>query len=685
MASTDTGISIGGLVSGLDTNSIIDGLVAIEQSRVTKLETTQESFNVSISAWGSLVTNLNTLQAKGRELSDPDNFDKFSITSSNEDILTIEGKDGGNPGSFAISVFQTAKSEKIMSKTYASQLTALAISGEFKVKPTQAYLEDNPTAEDIAITVDADDSLKDIMNKINGAANIGVSASIVKLSSTEYAMILTSKDTGAAGATYTESSGTVLQDLGILNASGQKGNVATKLQSAANTSGGADITATTLFSAIDGANIGTNDTITIRGVDRNGNELAARNFVVSDPATQTVDDLLNEIESAFNGMVTATVENGRIMVTDKTDGKSALQVEITANNESAGSALNLSGLLSVNTAGKNGVLQVGQDAFYSVDNLFLTSASNEADDAIQGVTIKMKKADVSETVIASIERDKTGVQANVQAFVDSLNLTLKYITESTKVKVTVNKSESSSSSSDKVSQGPLAGDSTVSRLKSELINLVNRQHEELVGVPYTSLSSIGIGSDPYTGEFKIDEDKFQAALDRNYENVKQLFVKTGTSENANFTFGLSTEDTSSGRYKLDVDAKTISQLDRYDAVVNTWNASVSGNVFSVTEEGAAKGLSVTVPDTGSAIFTFSKGLGLDFADYIKKATDTYDGFITLKTQGLENRVKEYDTRIEEQQRRVDDYEAKLKAQFSALEQTMARLKSQNSQMMAALG
>ncbi|MFH0920267.1 MAG: flagellar filament capping protein FliD [Fibrobacterota bacterium] len=681
------GMSVGGLASGLDTSSIINQLVALERLTVTRLEKKQESFNLTLSSWGTLKSDLTTLKTKGETLSEADLFDKFQVASSNEDILTVEGRDNGNPGTFAIQVFQTAKSEKIMSKTYASQLAALGISGEFKVNVTAEYKKTNSAATDVAITIGATDSLKDVANKINGAANIGISASIIKFSATEYSMVLTSKDTGSQGASYTESVNTVLQDLGVLNALGNKGNAAQVMQTAVtNTSGGPAITAATLISAIDGSAVTQNDTITIQGTDRNGNTLRARQFILGDAATQTVGDLLKEIESAFNGMVTASVDAaGRILVTDKNEGKSALSINITANNEGGGS-LDFGGTMNVNTAGKNGILQTGLDAFFNVDGLYLKSATNTADDAIEGVTVKMKKADLTESVTATIDRDYDAMVKNVQEFVDSFNPVTKYIDEQSKVKVTQAKSDdpSTQKKTDKIESGPLAGDSTVGRLKSELRNILTRQHEELKGARYTSVASVGVTIDQYTGEYKVDADKFKKAMLSDYENVKKLFVMTGETEDANFQYGASTVDTKSGRYRVDSDANTISRLDRDDNVVATYAAVREANILRVKEDGAAKGLAVTVPATGNTVLTFSKGLGLELGDYIKKITDTYDGYISQRTKTIETQIKDYDTKIADEEDRVTRYENKLKVEYSAMEQTMSRLQSQSAQMQSAL-
>ncbi|OGJ94701.1 MAG: hypothetical protein A2350_08575 [Candidatus Raymondbacteria bacterium RifOxyB12_full_50_8] len=681
------GLSIGGLASGLDTNAIIDGLVNIERSRITRVETQKDNYNLTLSSWGDLSSKLSELSRKADTVNNAESFDKYSLTSSNEDIVTLEGLEGGSPGTFSIGVYQLAQSEKIMSNTYAKQNIALGLSGQFTVNRTKDAVAEDPAGTDVTITIEAGDTLRDLRDKINSAADIGISASIVKLSETEYSLIITSKDTGSGGTAYTETTGTVLRDLGILNTAGEKGNVSHKAESAANASGG-DITAATLFSDIDAASASVNDTITIRGMDHNGNEIATRNFVIDDPASLTVNDLLKEIEKTFNGTVTATVENGKIMVTDKTTGKSALQVEITANNEGGGS-LNFGGLMAVNTAGKNGILQVGQDAFFSVDGLYLQSYANKAEDTIEGVAVNLKKVDLAEKVTVTLDRDLDAVTANVQSFLDTVNGVMKYITEKSKVKVTQGDKEDPNASStdkkDKTEKGPLSNDSTVSRLKNDLYNTMSKQLEELVGANYKSLASVGITTDRYTGEFTIDEEKFKKALANNYDNVKKLFVTRGTAEDSSFILGRSTENTSAGRYRIDVDARTVSKLDAKDNVIGTWNAELVGSVLTVKEDGPAKDLSVTVPSSGSTILTFSKGVTREMYDYVKGITDAYDGVVSVRQKNIQDRIDELDERIYDMNTKLEEYRQRLMKEYSDLEQSMSRIQSQSSQMMAALG
>jgi len=56
-------ISVGGLMSGLDTNSIIDQLLALQQKPIIKLQQQEAAYQVELSAYGSLQSTLSSLKS----------------------------------------------------------------------------------------------------------------------------------------------------------------------------------------------------------------------------------------------------------------------------------------------------------------------------------------------------------------------------------------------------------------------------------------------------------------------------------------------------------------------------------------------------------------------------------------------------------------------------------------------
>ena len=126
-------LSVGGLASGLDTNSIIDGLVKIEQRRVEQATEKKKGYEVKLSKFNELNTKLNDLAEKAKGLDKLTAFNLFKPTSSDTDLAEIDGSTDATPGNYDIKTLALASSQKVASKAFASQITALGLSGSFKL------------------------------------------------------------------------------------------------------------------------------------------------------------------------------------------------------------------------------------------------------------------------------------------------------------------------------------------------------------------------------------------------------------------------------------------------------------------------------------------------------------------------------------------------------------------------
>ena len=223
------GISING-PSGIDTQYIIDALVEFERQKVTRVENEKKAYQVKIDAYSKFKSLLSDLRSKANALSKVSSFDLFTTKSSNEKAVTIEGGAGGFDAQYDVRVFQLATSEKMISAegkitSQTESLSSMGIGvGEISIGG-------------ISITIDEDDTILDLRSKINSATDekgnkIGVSASVLKMSETDYRLVISSKESGSSGTEYRDISGSTLQDLGIIiDADGNKGNTNQQLRS----------------------------------------------------------------------------------------------------------------------------------------------------------------------------------------------------------------------------------------------------------------------------------------------------------------------------------------------------------------------------------------------------------------------------------------------------------------------
>lgn len=156
-----------------------------------------------------------------------------------------------------------------------------------------------------------------------------------------------------------------------INSSLSSSSAEVRTGSLANTTDGVTpIDSTTTFDSINGAGVVADDTIDIQGTLHNGTNVSG-SFTISDPTTQTVGDLLDEIRSVFQSSVSASIDaSGQIVITDNELGTSSLTTTLIERNEGGGE-LNF-GSIDVTTEGR---FAIGITATNESDKLRLTADS----------------------------------------------------------------------------------------------------------------------------------------------------------------------------------------------------------------------------------------------------------------------------------------------------------------------
>jgi flagellar hook-associated protein 2 len=173
-------ISSAGLGSGLDVESIVTQLMAIERRPIGLLQEQTKKIETQLSAFGKLQGALSNLRDKARALTVSDAWSPTRASSADEAAVSVSTGAGSVPASYAISVSQLAKAQTVVSRTFASDEVVVG-AGTLSIQlgswaGTAFTPRDGSTA--VAITVAADDTLADVRDRINGA-DAGVVASIV--------------------------------------------------------------------------------------------------------------------------------------------------------------------------------------------------------------------------------------------------------------------------------------------------------------------------------------------------------------------------------------------------------------------------------------------------------------------------------------------------------------------------
>ena len=200
ISTTGTGtISSAGIGSGLDVNSIITQLMAIEQQPLTALQTKAATIQSTVSEYGKIKSAVSTLNDLSATLANQSTWAQTIATSS--DTSVAASTNGGAAGTYSVQVSTLASVQTLAS---AAQPPTQAVgAGNLHIELGTWTTDSNgspafsasgtPPAVDIAVS--ATDTMSDVRDKIN-ASGAGVSA-LIMTDATGSRLLIRSNATGA--------------------------------------------------------------------------------------------------------------------------------------------------------------------------------------------------------------------------------------------------------------------------------------------------------------------------------------------------------------------------------------------------------------------------------------------------------------------------------------------------------
>ena len=217
--------AVGGLISGLDTKTLISQLIAVAAKPQTLLKQQLSSTTAQTTAAQNINSKTSTLTSLAKELADAKTYTTAAATSSDASVSVVAGSTAA-AGSISFVVNEVAKAHSIVT----GQLSAPS-------NPNGYSFSFTPPGATSAISIASDsDSADDIAKALNASADAKVTATVINDGSAKRLQI-TAKETGA-GKTFTSggipSSGpsTVLEEassaqIQLTGASGSAGSPVT--------------------------------------------------------------------------------------------------------------------------------------------------------------------------------------------------------------------------------------------------------------------------------------------------------------------------------------------------------------------------------------------------------------------------------------------------------------------------
>lgn len=553
-------INFSGLGSGIDTNSIVDQLLAVDrqpeqfwkddQARLTQRQTAYSSVSAAVLGVQSAAFNVDALRS----------FDLVTATSSDTTATTVTAQTGAQVGTHTLVVSQLAKAQTISTAPQISQTAPLGFTGQILINGK-------------SINVQTADSLQSLAGNIN-ASQTGVTASIISPVAGQYYLTLSSNGTGVQNTIS-------LADVGAGNLLGGTLGVFAGASSSKNILAGG-IVGSNLFSD-SATSIGTLQGQTAPAAGTVSITAGGVTKSVALDLSQNLSAAAASINTAFGSTVAQIVA-----VTDPVSKTTKQQLQITGATAFTDSNNVLADLgLYTKDLGAGRELAQAKDASFTFDGIAASRASNSFSDAITGVTINLLK-DAGTTSTFTISQDTTTIKDNIHALVSAFNNAINTI-------ASLSQYDSNSGKT-----GPLFGDVTTQSITDLL---VSNATGPIAGLPssLSVLSQIGITLDT-SDHLSVDDGALSAQLTSNLQGVAKLFRAYGTTTNPTVQFvtsGTNTKPSPPVGYAIAVTQPAtagvvLGSVAQTVGLASTEVLTFGGSLFGTGTTGTLTGRSITI-------------------------------------------------------------------------------------------
>jgi flagellar hook-associated protein 2 len=663
-------VSFSGLGSGLDYQSIIDGLIKAKTVPVDNLKTTITDNTKKITAYNDLKSLLQTLQDSLSKLRGAVSIDSSTNAFQAKDVFASTTRsDGQSPssasnlvgvtvtnaatlGNHSIEVQRLATAHKLGTKAVSSVGTGLGVSGSFDMQ-----LGSGPTK---TITISASDTLQDLRDRINaadtGATKIGISASIVSVGTGQNYLVLTADDTGET-IKFSNDSGGALAGLGLSSDGGV--TLSNELQAPQTALFYADgLLDSSKWSSIGLASPTAN--LSSAGVSAGSNSFQIRDATgaviqtVSYSDTDSLQSLAANITAGGAG-VTATVV--------QSNGQYQLQIV-----KDDGAAISFGGDTGNVLTKLNPTKQ----------NLLIERDSNTISDLFNGVTLSLYGAEPGTTINLQIDRDLNAVKTQIASFVTAYNAVRHFVNEQNQT--------DSSTGTKSADAGPLYGSKTMSTIQQALSSVIGTGTQG-VDSAFSVLAQIGVDfvdndtlTDPLDKDtLKLDESKLDSVLTSNPEDVRRLFAFDFSSSDPRVSLldfsGSTTYNAGGYTLNLTDDGTNLTGADINGVAGST---TINGNTITMTGATGANGMKLFYSGSGdlsNVSINFTVGAATQMFFDLQSALDQTNGSIQSEVDGLTDQNTQTQTRVDSMLQNIDYQKQILTEKFTNMETQLTRMQS----------
>ncbi len=657
-------ISVPGVGSSLDVNSIVSQLMAVERRPLQQLDSREASFQAQLSAFGSIRSALSQFQGSMNALASASRYQ--SVTAASSDSATIAASAVGTaaPGTYSIEISKLAQSQRLVAAGQASSSASIGtgtltfefgtISGGSFDSGTGTYSGATFASSGSAVrtvTIAPENStLTGIRDAIN-AARVGVTASIVNDGTdAPYRLVLAADQSGQASALRIGVSGdAALSSLLAQDVEGTQSLAQTAAaQNAQFRINGVAISkpSNTVTDALEGVTLTLSRPTTTAPVTVN----VARDTGAIQNAAQSFVRAYNDLNKTLQDLSAFNAETRKASVLTGDPGVRTLQSQLRAvfNQPLAGG---IPGLRTMSDLG----IAFQRDGTLSLDATRLAQVANASPDRIAGVFAPLgKSVDPQMSVVSA----GAGVTAGDYAVNVSQLASRGTVTGSAPAALTIT-----------------AGVNDTLQLSVDGIGLT-------VTVPArTYASAAALAAELQS---RINGDATLAAAGKGVQVGASGGVLTASS---NLTGSSSRVQIDGGSAASDLFGAVPTSTDGVDVAgtINGEPASGAGDVLSTTAGLLVRVSGGALGDRG--VINYTVGFAAQLAGFASAQLGS-NGALAGRTDGINRTIASIGDQRTSISRRLDDVEKRYREQFAALDVLVSNLSQTSnflSQQLSALG
>lgn len=620
---------IGGLVSGMDIDSLMEKLMKAESAQMEKLQQQKQKYEWQRDAYREVNTTLSSFE-KGI-------FDDYGKQSS------WNAKTVSNSASDKINVTATANAAGNLNITSATLATAATVTNtyaqdinytatqklsELGVTTTSGEFKFTTSSGDETIEYSKDDTVDSFITKLNGA---GIDARV------ENGKLIVSTDmkvNDTDSKNFISNLGLDLQTDNSLKM--VDGKAASKnLYSMTNSS---KISALGL----------TDGTFKVVGLNSEGTDFVEKE--ISFKATDTVESVLNKINNSGVG-ITAVMSGSSISLTSNTAGE-GIEGKVMGVTEDSQGVFKKLGFFSKTSSNNDGIFDTGdtgKNGSLTVNGVTINQSSNTYN--ISGYKLEInQEIPAGSNVKITSTNDVDTVIDKVKAFVETYNGLIKDLN----AKVTQKKN---------VDYSPLTDAQKAEMTTDEITKWEEKAKAGLlkgdsnINAALSSMRQTLSAYNTYTMVDKVDENG-NPVLDSSGKQVKE---KKYTPNNSDvlFKIGITTSTSYSDNGKLEINEDKLRKALEEDP-------DIVSRIFTGDSATGAEGVV-------SQLRTAAKNAVSNIEVTSGKATSTSE-----KSYSIGRTISDLSTKIDDWKDRLKDIEERYWKQFSAMETAIQKANSQSS-------